>query len=137
MKIITTIKSMLFMLLLLVNASVFAYGPDADKQACKKPHYTDFSLPVYQQPENKEIPPESEFSFRISSWSDPGTLKLTAKDKPLEYTIRSTSTFHEIKSRLPAEYTGKYVRINSRVDAVLGCYEQIGWLLKVSDKKPE
>lgn len=134
MKIIKIIKSTLFIAVLLVNTNAFAYSPDETEQVCKKPHFTDFSLPIYKTPENLEVPPETEFFFKLSVWADPSTIKLTAKKKPLPFTVESTSSFHKVKAKIPADFTGSFVRLDARVKALLGCSEQIGWLVKIADK---
>ncbi len=121
----------------LMTGTAFAYEEDIAENLCKKPKYTDFSLPEYKEPDKIEVAPESEFEFKISVWSDPKTLKLTGKQEKINFTVESTTTFHRIKAKLPASLTGKFVRIDSIVKAELGCYEKEGWLIKVADKKPE
>lgn len=106
-------------------------------EQCKTPRFEQFSLPEYKAPERKEVPPEAEFTFVLSSKVDPETIKLTAKNKKLEYTVEDKKSFYRIKSKLPAEFTGKFVRINAFVTAKLECKGKDGWLVKVSDSKPE
>ncbi|MFI3195065.1 MAG: hypothetical protein QX195_04515 [Methylococcaceae bacterium] len=132
MKIITIAKSALFIAMLINNAMVFAYGAQESEAACKKPRFTDFNLATYSAPENSEVAPESEFFFKLSPWVDPSTIKLTAKDKPLNFTVESNSSFHKVKGKLPAEFNGLFVRLNASAKAVLGCDEQSGWLVKVA-----
>lgn len=114
--------------------SAWAYSPDDEEVVCKKPKFTDFSLKTYMAPDNIEVAPESEFSFRISAWIDPTTVTLAAKKKRLPFTIESNSSFHKIKAKLPAELTGQFVRIDTRAVALLGCDDQAGWLIKVANK---
>lgn len=131
------IKFALTIAAILTSSAAIAYEADISENLCKKPKYTDFSLPEYKEPEKTEVVPESEFEFKISVWSDPKTLKLTGKKEKIDFTVESTSTFHRIKAKLPASLTGKFVRIDSFVKAELGCHEKEGWLIKVADKKPE
>jgi hypothetical protein len=121
--------------LLLSASAVHAYSADDTKPICKKPRFTDFSLVQYKEPEKLEVAPESEFFFKISVWSNPETLTLTAKSQPLPFKVESTTTFHKITAKLPPEVTGQFVRFNANVKSVLGCDESIGWLIKVADKK--
>lgn len=117
------------------TGSVYGYTPDDKEEACKKPKYREFSLPEFKAPENAEVPPESEFSFTLSVWANKETIKLTAKKQPIPFTVETTSTFHRVKAKLPAALNGQFVRIDATVKAILGCDEQMGWLVKVAEKK--
>jgi len=127
-------KSAGILVMVLFSGAVAAYSKDDGEEVCKKPQYRDFTLPVYAEPEKLEVAPESEFTIMLSSWADPKTIKLSAKKQPLEFTVESNSSFHRIKAKLPPELTGKFVRIDTSVKAVLGCTEKDGWLIKVADK---
>jgi hypothetical protein len=136
MKITKIINWTGFISAVLLSATAQAYSPDLLEDMCKKPHFRDFSLPTYAAPENKEVPPESEFTIMLSPWTDPKTIKLTAKNEPIKFTIESNDSFHRITAKVPPAFTGKYVRLNLTAKAVLGCSEKEGWLLKVTDSKP-
>jgi len=127
-------KSALYITVILFNGAASAYSPEELEQACKKPHFTDFNLTEYKAPDNIEIAPESEFIIKISAWADPSSIKLTAKKQPLAFTVESNSTFHKIKAKLPASLNGNYVRIDISAQAVLGCDNKTGWLVKVANK---
>lgn len=127
-------KSVSVFALILFSITAAAYTKEDGEELCKKPQYRDFSLPEYQEPEKHEVAPESEFTVMLSPWADPKTIKLSAKKQPLEFSVESNSSFHRIKAKLPAELTGKYVRIDTSVKAVLGCTEKDGWLIKVADQ---
>lgn len=118
----------------LFTGTVFAYEVGKTDEICIKPQFRDFNLPVYKEPEKTEVPPESTLSFMLSPWADPETIKLTAKNQNLEFTVESNSSFHRVKAKLPAAFNGQYVRINARATAILGCSDQFGWLIKVADK---
>jgi len=120
--------------IVLFSGTASAYSKDDGEQACKKPQFKDFTLPEYAEPDNHEVSPESEFTFTISPWADPKSIQLNAKKQPLAFTVESNSSFHRVKAKLPAEFNGKYVRIDATVKAVLGCYEKDGWLVKVADQ---
>jgi hypothetical protein len=121
-------------LVLLMSMKVQAYSAGEVDEVCKKPQVREFSLPTYQEPENIEVAPESEFTFKLSDWTDPQTIRLTFKDQPAVFTVESNSSFHKVTAKLPPELTGKYVRIDLFSKAVLGCYQREGWLIKVADK---
>jgi hypothetical protein len=134
MKVTKMFKSALFIAVVLFNGQAAAYSPEELEQACKKPHFTDFNLTEYKAPDNIEIAPESEFIIKISAWADPSTIKLTAKKQALAFTVESNSTFHKVKAKLPASLNGSFVRIDVSVQAVLGCDNKTGWLVKVANK---
>jgi hypothetical protein len=127
-------KCALFIAVVFFNGAATAYSPEELEQACKKPHFTDFNLTEYKAPDNIEIAPESEFIIKISAWADPSTIKLTAKKQALAFTVESNSTFHKVKAKLPASLNGNFVRIDVSVQAILGCDNKTGWLVKVADK---
>ncbi|MDP1665129.1 MAG: hypothetical protein Q8L79_08365 [Methylobacter sp.] len=134
MKVTTMFSPILFIAAALFTGTANAYDPGTTEDICKKPQFRDFNLPVYKEPEKTEVPPESTFSFLVSPWAKPDTIKLTAKDQNLEYTVESNSSFHRVKAKLPAAFNGQYVRINVTAKADLGCYDKNGWLIKVADK---
>ncbi len=134
MQTLQSVKLVGIALVLLTSAQVQAYSAGEVEEVCKKPQVREFSLPIYQEPENIEVAPESEFTFKLSDWTDPQTIRLTFKDQPAVFTVESNSSFHKVTAKLPPELTGKYVRIDLFSKAVLGCYEREGWLIKVADK---
>jgi hypothetical protein len=136
MQTLQTAKLTSLALALLVSMEVQAYSAGEVDEICKKPQVREFSLPTYQEPENIEVAPESEFTFKLSDWTDPQTIRLTLKDQPAVFTVESNSSFHKVTAKLPPELTGKYVRIDLFSKAVLGCYQREGWLIKVADKAP-
>ncbi len=125
-----------FLAVVALSTSAISYGYSAGEveETCKKPQVREFSLPIYQEPEKTEVPVESEFSFKLSEWTDPATIKLTMKEQAVPFSVESNSSFHKVTAKIPAEYTGKYVRINLFSKAILGCYDREGWLIKVADK---
>lgn len=127
------IKCVSVLAILLAAQTATAYQDEKLEVFCKKPKFTDFTLKEYIEPEKAEVPPESAFEFKVSAWSNPDTIRLTGKDEKIPFTVESNSSFHRIKAKLPASMTGKFVRINAAVKAVLGCEEKEGWLVKVSE----
>ena len=134
MKVTKIFRSVLCITAIIFSASAAAYSPEELEKACKKPKFTDFNLPEYKAPSNIETAPESEFIIKISAWADPTTIQLTAKKQPLNFTVETTSTFHKIKAKLPASLNGNFVRINVSAQAITGCDDAFGWLVKVADK---
>ncbi|MFU8787375.1 MAG: hypothetical protein ACNA7G_00010 [Methylobacter sp.] len=134
MKAAKTISPLLFITAVLFNGTASAYDVGKVDEICKKPQFREFSLPVYQEPEKTEVAPESTLSFMISPWADPETIILTAKNKKLDYTIESNSSFHRVKAKLPTEFNGNFVRINVKATALLGCSDKTGWLIKVAEE---
>ncbi|PPD23405.1 MAG: hypothetical protein CTY18_08565 [Methylomonas sp.] len=132
MKIITIKNAGLLVTLLFTALCANAYEDKKPEEICKKPKFRDFSLAEYKAPEKKEVPPESEFTFTLPATTNPETIKLSAKGKNIPFSVKSNSSIHRITAKLPAEFNGDYVRINVRAEAFLGCYENAGWLVKVS-----
>ncbi len=134
MKVTKMFGPILFIAAVLFTGTVFAYDPGQAAEICKKPQFRDFSLPIYQEPEKIEVPPESTVSFLVSPWANPHTIKLTAKQQNLDFTVESNSSFHRVTAKLPATFNGQFVRFNVSADAILGCSDKQGWLVKVADK---
>lgn len=134
MKVIKTFSPILFIAAALFTNTAIAYETGKTDEICKKPQFRDLNLPVYQEPSKIEVPPESTLSFIVSPWAKPDTIKLTAKNQDLEYSVESNSSFHRVKAKLPAAFNGQYVRINVSAKAELGCSDKNGWLIKMADK---
>jgi hypothetical protein len=134
MKVSRIVCSATFVAIYFFNATAMAYSPEMNELSCKKPKFREFNLNEYKAPEFKEVLPESAFSFTLSVWANPETIKLSAKKQPLPFTVETTTTYHRVKSKLPANFTGQFVRIEAAAKAVLGCEDKDGWLVKVSEK---
>ncbi|MFZ2405177.1 MAG: hypothetical protein WAW41_08575 [Methylobacter sp.] len=134
MNVTKMLSPILFIAAALFTGTAFAYESGKVDEICKKPQFRDFNLPVYKEPEKAEVPPESTLSFMVSPWVNPETIKLTAKNQNLEFTVESNSSFHRVKAKLPAAFNGSFVRFNAKATAILGCSDQTGWLIKVADK---
>ncbi len=114
--------------------NALAYNAGAVDEVCKKPKFSSFSLAEFTAKNKAEVAPESAFSFVISNNIDPSTLKISAKKKSLPVTVTDKNSFFLISGKIPAEYTGQFVRIDAQVTAKLGCKGLDGWLVKVSGK---
>jgi hypothetical protein len=119
---------------LLLTANVQAYNAGVVDEVCKKPKFTSFSLPEFSATNKVEVAPESAFSLMISNNVDPTTLKVSAKKKALPVTVTDKNSFFLVTGKIPAEYTGQFVRIDVQVTARLGCKGLDGWLVKVAAK---
>lgn len=127
------IKCASVLAILLAAQSAIAYEDEKVEEDCKKPKFTDFTLKEYVEPEKAEVPPEATFEFKVSAWSNPATIRLSGRNEKIPFTVESNSSFHRVKAKLPASLTGKFVRINAAVKAVLGCEEKEGWLVKIAE----
>ena len=134
MKITITLRLIAACLLVIAHGTANAYEEEKEKETCQKPRFSDFTLPIYSAANPVEAAAESEFSFKISPYSNLETLSLSAKKNQLTFKVDSNSSFHKITAKLPAEFNGQFVRINARVTAVLGCYDAAGWLIKVANQ---
>ena len=129
----TTINTLApLMASLLFSSSVWAYTDDKQEEYCKKPKFTDTSFTAYSEASKAEVVPGSEVSFRASADTDIKTLKITLKGQRIEPDVNSTSTYHQVAFKLPADLTG-FVRINVTAKALLKCAETTGWLIKIAD----
>jgi hypothetical protein len=130
-------KSVLLVAAILASSAAVAYSPDELEKGCHKPKFTDFTLTEYKVPEKTETAPESEFSFKVQEWTNPDSIKLTIKKQPLPFTVESNSAFHKVKAKIPAEFTGKFARLDVSAKVIDGeCHDATGWLLKIADKAP-
>ena len=130
---ITVLKSVVLIASLMASASVLAYDPDK-KVACKKPRFTDFNLTTYNAADNIQVPPESEFFFKLPALLDPTSITLAAKKQPLEIKVESNSTFHKVKAKLPAALTGQFVTLDAYAKSTLGCDQHHAWMIKIADQ---
>lgn len=109
--------------------SVFAYNAGNVENGCKDPRFKTFT-----PPHKSEVDPESEISFTVSGYADPTTIKVTAKNVPLELTIVDKNSFYAVSAALPASLTGKYARIHLKANNTTECKAKDGWLIKIRDK---
>lgn len=133
MKPVQLILPAFFTYFLAFSQPSLAYETDKPEETCKTPKILEFNLPEYAQPDKHEVAAESEFSFKVTGDGiHPEKIKVTAKDKPLTIQTSQNSSFIGVKGKLPAEFTGEFVRFNVLVTADLGCRARGGWLVKVA-----
>jgi hypothetical protein len=129
------IKSVLLVAVILASGAAVAYSPEELAKECHKPKFTDFTLTEYKAPDQIETAAETKFSFKVPAWTNPDSIKLTIKNQAVPFTIESNGSFHKVKSQIPAEFTGKFVRLNVTAKVIDGeCHQEAGWLLKIADK---
>lgn len=109
-----------------------AYNAERTEETCKKPKFSSFSLSEYHAKDKLEVPADSAFSFVISNWIDPYSIKLATKKKPLPFTVEDKNSFFIVHSKLLPEHKGQFVRLDVQVTAKLGCKALDGWLVKVA-----
>ncbi len=125
--------NLMVMLITMIFAhNAAAYNAGMVEELCKKPKFSSFSLSEYHAKDKLEVAAESDFSFVISNWIDPTTIKLTAKKKPLPFTVEDKNSFFLVHSKLLPEHKGQFVRLDVQVMAKLGCKALDGWLVKVA-----
>lgn len=133
MKYPLTLKTVFMIVATLISGSALAYSTDDErKEICKPPKMLEFTLQEYTQPEKHEVPPESAFSFKISGGTAPEDIQVFAKQHLLQVEMSKNSSFIWVKGKLPADLTGKFVRIDVIVKTELGCKSRDGWLVKVA-----
>ena len=102
---------------------------DYEKKDCKLPRLRS----IKPEPRS-EVPPESEFSFTLPTWTDPEQITVTVKKLPTEITISGNNSFFLVKGKLPASLENTFARISVKAVAELGCIKKEGWLLKISGR---
>jgi len=125
------IQQHLWLLVLLTGtSSVWAYGSSSSSsQSCAKPTFTEFS-----PAENAQVVAGAEFSFIASANTLTHSLKVTAKNLPVNITIspRQSGSF-EIRGKLPATIKNTYARIAVQAEGSGNCKGSGGWLVKIAD----
>jgi hypothetical protein len=132
-----TLKIILLFSTLITTHNAFAFNGKPLTEECQTPRFDKFSLPVYKAPQRLEVPPEAEFSFTLSSKIAPETVRILMRKETIPHTTQSNTSFHRITAKIPAKYTGKFIRINVFATAKLECTGKDGWLVKVSKPKKD
>jgi len=118
---------------LVFSSSAMAYKSKYTHDGCKKPQFKNLQPEAYNSDTKIETEPEAEISFTVSSYIEPASINIVAKKIPLKYKHEFKDSFYRITAKLPAELTGKYVRINVDATALMGCVGKDGWLIKVKE----
>jgi len=111
--------------------SAMAYKSKYTSDGCKKPQFKNQLPAAYNSNTKLEAEPEAEISFTVSGDAEPGSIHIVAKKIPLKFNAEHKGSYYQVTAQLPAELSGKYVRINVDATAMMGCLGKDGWLVKV------
>ena len=127
-------KSALFLTSLIVTQTALAITPaEETEKKCIKPKFRDF-VPKHKS----EVAPETEISFHINRYADPGHVAATAKKIPMKVEVIDKQTFYYVSAKLPPELKEGFARIHLEAKSTEGdCIGQDGWLVKIVDHMPE
>ncbi len=97
--------------------------------ACEKPQLSKFS-PVNMT----EVPPNAEFSFRVSNIEDPQQLAVSVKNIPVEVKAVFKTPFYDVSGKLPDSLRNTVARINIKISGKTAhCEAENGWLVKITE----
>jgi len=121
-------KVLMAFVLVSFSTHVFAYGSSSSKKACAKPRLIQFT-PAHLS----TVRPQSTFLFLASSSTNPDSIKVNAKDQPVEININKVNKGYFVTGALPASLQSGYARINIEVTGTNKCKAKDGWLLKIEN----
>lgn len=121
------IKLILGLCLIACSSQLLAYGSSSSKKACKNPVFSQFT-PAHLSVVN----PESAFSFKASSTTNPKSIAVSIKKQPITITINHQNSGYLVSAKLPAD-VGSYARVNIKAKANNNCPGTDGWLLKIEE----
>lgn len=121
-------KLLSILILMMATDHVWAYGSSASsKKACNKPKFIEF-MPS----RNAQVSAKSEFSFVASANTNPKSIVVTIKDRPVAVNIKPENQAFQVKGRLPDTLTEGFARISVTADSLSGCKGSDGWLVKIT-----
>lgn len=133
MKIIKSLKATVVVGAMFFAGSAFAYNAGNVTEKCVGPIFRDF-IPAEQVKGGPvpEVDAESVVTFMVHRKPDPTTIRAEVKDIKLKLNVEHRNIYSIVKTKLPAELSGKYARINLYATAQKGgCKSKDGWLIKV------
>ena len=136
MKIIKGFKTAIVLGAMFFTGSAWAYNAGNVTEKCVGPIFRDF-IPAEQIKGGPvpEVEAESIIGFSVHRKSDPTTIRAEIKDVKLKLEIDHRNIYTIVKTKLPAKFSGKYVRVNLYAKAQKGeCKSKDGWLIKVKKK---
>ena len=113
--------------LALISMQAFGYGSSSSAKACTKPHFSEF-VPA----DKAEVAPQATFSFLASSATNPKTIKVDIKKRPIEIKISPKGQGYQVSGTLPGDLKGTTARINITAESPSNCKANDGWLIKIS-----
>lgn len=110
------------------SSYLYAYGGGGGSatKSCKKPVFSDFK-PAHLA----TVPANSEFSFQVSSKTNPDSISVIVKKKPVAVSVKQISTGYVVIGKLPTELQQTYARIDIKASTIRKCDGADGWLVKI------
>lgn len=120
-------KPLWILMLIIATSNVWAYGSSSSsKKACNKPKFSEF-VPA----NNAEIAAKSAFSFVASANTNPESIIVTIKDRPVAVTVKPINQGFQVTGTLPETLKGNFARISISADGPSQCKGSDGWLVKI------
>ena len=120
------IKLTIVLISVVFSSNVLAYGSGGSKKACSKPKFTEFTPPKLTA-----VTPQSNFSFKASSLTDPNSIEVSIKKQTIDVTIDKKGRSYYVSGAIPASIKGNYARIVITAKGTNNCAGSDGWLLKI------
>jgi len=120
-------KPLWILMLIIATSNVWAYGSSSSsKKACNKPKFSEF-VPA----NNAEVSAKSAFSFVASANTNPESIIVMIKDRPVAVTIKPINQGFQVTGTLPETLKGNFARISISADGPSQCKGSDGWLVKI------
>jgi hypothetical protein len=114
-------------MLIIATSNVWAYGSSSSsKKACNKPKFSEF-VPA----NNAEVSAKSAFSFVASANTNPESIIVMIKDRPVAVTVKPINQGFQVTGTLPETLKGNFARISISADGPSQCKGSDGWLVKI------
>lgn len=113
--------------LAIISTQTLGYGSSSSTKACTKPHFSEF-VPA----DKTEVVPQAQFSFLASSATNPKTIMVEIKKRPVEIKITPKGQGYQVSGTLPSDLKGTTARINITAESPSNCKANDGWLVKIS-----
>ena len=115
------------LMLMVATSNVWAYGSSSSsKKACNKPKFSEF-VPA----NNAEVSAKSAFSFVASANTNPESIIVMIKDRPVAVTVKPINQGFQVTGTLPETLKGNFARISISADGPSQCKGSDGWLVKI------
>ncbi|MDD1625834.1 MAG: hypothetical protein LUQ56_00070 [Methylococcaceae bacterium] len=120
-------KPLWILMLIIATSNVWAYGSSSSsKKACNKPKFSEF-VPA----NNAEVSAKSAFSFVASANTNPESIIVMIKDRPVAVTVKPINQGFQVTGTLPETLKGNFARISISADGPSQCKGSDGWLVKI------
>jgi hypothetical protein len=119
-----------------IAADVWAYDASPNPSSTDPCTQVNFSAytpePFSQDKNNKEVPPQSEFSFLASKATSSQSITVMIKEQKVPVTVTMVSNGYLVKGKLPDTVKGSYIRVEIFAKGPNQCDRADGWLLKIA-----